>query len=153
MFEMLGNWFIGDYFKEEVIVWLWELFIDVYKLFKDCIYVIVFGGDEVDGLLVDEEVKEIWKKYFLEDYIFYFDRKDNFWEMGDIGLCGFCLEIYIDMCLDEEWKSKFGVELVNMDDFMVVEIWNNVFIQFNCKVDCFLEEFLEQYVDIGMGFE
>lgn len=128
MFEMLGNWFFGDYFKKEVIVWLWELLIEVYNIFKENFYVIVFGGDEEEGFFVDEEAKFFWLEYLLEDYIFYGNKKDNFWEMGDIGFCGFCFEIYIDLCSDVCKVEVLGWDLVNMDYLEVIEIWNNVFI-------------------------
>lgn len=131
MFEMLGNWSIGDYFKEEAITWAWELLTKVYKLDTERIYASVFGGDEKEGLEADHEAAAIWKKYLPEDRILYCSKKDNFWEMGDTGPCGPCSEIHVDCRPDEEREKVPGHLLVNKDNPQVIEIWNNVFIQFN----------------------
>ena len=153
MFEMLGNWSFGDYFKEEAIAWAWELLTEVYKLPKDRIYITVFEGDAADGLEADEEAVEIWKKYIAADRILKFDKKDNFWEMGDTGPCGPCSEIHIDL-RPEGMQDKFDArKLVNADSPEVIEIWNLVFIQYNRKADNSLEELPDKHVDTGMGFE
>ena len=131
MFEMLGNWSFGDYFKEEAIAWAWELLTEHYKLDKNNLYVTVFEGDKGDNLPLDEDAREFWKKHIDEDRIILASKKDNFWEMGDTGPCGPCSEIHID-CRSEEEKAQVpGVELVNMDHPQVVEIWNLVFMEFN----------------------
>lgn len=153
LFEMLGNWSIGDYFKKEAIGWAYELLVDVYGLDKERLYVSVFEGDKKDNLEPDTEAAEIWKNYFPEDRILYFDRKDNFWEMGNVGPCGPCSEIHIDLRSDEERAKIPGKDLVNADDPLVVEIWNLVFIQFNRKADGSLEELPAKHIDTGMGFE
>lgn len=153
MFEMLGNWSFGDYFKKEAIAWAWELLTEVYKLPKDRLYVSVFEGDESDNLEPDEEAANFWKAYVDEDRILYFDRKDNFWEMGDTGPCGPCSEIHIDLRTDEERQAVDGKALVNADHPHVIEIWNLVFIQFNRKADRSLVELPEKHIDTGMGFE
>ena len=153
LFEMLGNWSFGDYFKEESIAWAWELLTEVYKIDKDRLYVSVFSGDEADGLEMDNEAKEIWKNYLDESRILEFDRKDNFWEMGDTGPCGPCSEIHVDLRSDEERAKVGGASLVNMDHEQVIEIWNLVFIQFNRKADGSLETLPNKHVDTGMGFE
>ena len=153
MFEMLGNWSFGDYFKEEAIAWAWELLTEVYKLPKDRLYVSIFEGDVTDGLDPDEESADIWKKYIAADRILRFDKKDNFWEMGDTGPCGPCSEIHIDLRPDDMRKKFDAKHLVNADSPEVIEIWNLVFIQFNRKADGSLENLPDKHVDTGMGFE
>ena len=153
MFEMLGNWSIGDYFKEEAIDWAYELLVDVYGLDKDRLYITVFEGDKEDGVEPDHEAQGYWKKYFAEDRILYCDKKDNFWEMGDTGPCGPCSEIHVDLRSDEERAANPGRALVNQDDPLVVEIWNLVFIQYNRKANKSLEPLPAKHIDTGMGFE
>ncbi len=153
MFEMLGNWSFGDYFKKEAIAWSWELLTEVYKLDKDKLYVTIFEGDEKEGLPRDEEAFNEWKKYIAEDRILLGNKKDNFWEMGDTGPCGPCTEIHVDCRTEEKRKTIDGATLVNNDHPQVIEIWNNVFIQFNRKKDGSLEELPARHVDTGMGFE
>ena len=153
MFEMLGNWSFGDYFKKEAIAWSWELLTEVYKLDKDKLYVTIFEGDEKEGLPKDEEAYNEWKKVIPEDRILLGNKKDNFWEMGDTGPCGPCTEIHVDCRSEEERKAVMGSTLVNNDHPQVIEIWNNVFIQFNRKKDGSLEPLPAKHVDTGMGFE
>ncbi len=153
MFEMLGNWSFGDYFKEEAIAWAWELLTEVYKISIDNIYVSVFEGDKDDQLPKDTEAIEIWKKYIAEDRILEFDKKDNFWEMGETGPCGPCSEIHVDLRSEEEKAKIPGRELVNADDPQVVEVWNLVFMEFMRKADGSLEKLPQQHIDTGMGFE
>jgi len=162
MFEMLGNWSFGDYFKKEAIEWSWQLLTEVYKIPKDRVYVTVFGGDEAEKLPKDDEAVNEWKKCLsaaglpeaeIEDRILLFGRKDNFWEMGDTGPCGPCTEIHVDCRGDDERKKLDGKKLVNTDNPQVIEIWNNVFIQFNRLKDGSLEPLPAKHVDTGMGFE
>ena len=153
MFEMLGNWSFGDYFKKEALAWSWELLTEVYKLPKDRIYVSVFGGDEKDGVPFDQEAWDIWKTMVSEDRIILGNKKDNFWEMGDVGPCGPCSEIHIDLRDQAEVDAQSGKELVNNDHPQVVEIWNNVFMQFERKADGSLLPLPAKHVDTGMGFE
>ena len=153
MFEMLGNWSFGDYFKKEAIAWSWELLTEVYKIPKDRLYVSVFEGDTKENLPKDEEAWGEWKKLVAEDRILLGNKKDNFWEMGDTGPCGPCTEIHVDCRTDEERKAVEGSTLVNNDHPQVIEIWNNVFIQFNRKKDGSLEPLPNKHVDTGMGFE
>ncbi|WP_460946114.1 alanine--tRNA ligase [Spirosoma daeguense] len=154
MFEMLGNWSFGDYFKKEALHWSWELLTEVYKLPKDRIYVSVFQGDEKDNVPFDQESWDLWKEIIGdESRIILGNKKDNFWEMGDTGPCGPCSEIHIDLRSADEVALKSGKELVNADHPQVVEIWNNVFMQFNRKADGSLEELPARHVDTGMGFE
>ncbi len=153
MFEMLGNWSVGDYFKKEAIEWSWELLTTVYGLPKDRLYATVFEGDDEENLMPDDEARNFWQEWLPDSHIINGNKKDNFWEMGDQGPCGPCSEIHIDMRPDGE-RAKFdGAELVNKDHPMVIEIWNNVFIQFNRKADGTLEELPAKHVDTGMGFE
>ncbi|MBX7124789.1 MAG: alanine--tRNA ligase [Cyclobacteriaceae bacterium] len=153
MFEMLGNWSFGDYFKKDAISWAWELLTEVYKLPKERLYVTVFGGDKQDGLPVDEEAIELWKKHVEAERILHGKKKDNFWEMGESGPCGPCSEIHIDLRSQAEVAAKPGRELVNNDHPQVVEIWNLVFIQFNRLASGALEPLPQKHVDTGMGFE
>jgi alanyl-tRNA synthetase len=153
MFEMLGNWSFGDYFKKEAIGWAWELLTEVYGLPKDRLYVTVFGGDKSDNLPVDEEAKELWRQVVVEDRILHGSKKDNFWEMGEQGPCGPCSEIHIDLRPEAEVKKTPGRDLVNSDHPQVVEIWNLVFIQFNRLASGALEPLPDKHVDTGMGFE
>ncbi|MBC8045609.1 MAG: alanine--tRNA ligase [Fimbriimonadaceae bacterium] len=153
MFEMLGNWSFGDYFKKESITWGWELLTDIYKLDKSRLYVTVFEGDEKENLSFDQEAYDVWKNCIVEDRILKGNKKDNFWEMGDTGPCGPCSEIHYDMRSNEERNKIEGKELVNTGDPQVIEIWNHVFIQYNRKADGKLEELPAKHVDTGMGFE
>lgn len=153
MFEMLGNWSFGDYFKAEAIAWSWELLTEVYKIDKDRLYVTIFEGDTKENLPRDEEAFTEWKKVIPEERILLGKKKDNFWEMGDTGPCGPCTEIHVDCRTDEERKKIDGKTLVNNDHPQVIEIWNNVFIQFNRLKDGTLEPLPEKHVDTGMGFE
>ena len=153
MFEMLGNWSFGDYFKEEAISWAWELLTEVYKIPKENLYVTVFEGDASDNVPRDEESYSIWKKFIAEDRIILASKKDNFWEMGDTGPCGPCTEIHVDLRDDADKKKIPGRDLVNNDHPQVIEIWNNVFMQFNRKADSSLENLPSTHVDTGMGLE
>jgi alanyl-tRNA synthetase len=153
MFEMLGNWSFGDYFKKEAIAWAWELLTEVYKIEKDRLYVTVFEGSKDDGLGFDQEAHDLWKQFVPEERILKGNKKDNFWEMGDMGPCGPCSEIHYDGRSDEERAKVSGALRVNNDDPQVIEIWNNVFMEFNRKADGSLEKLPAQHVDTGMGFE
>ena len=153
LFEMLGNWSFGDYFKKEAIAWAWELLTEVYGVDKDILYVTVFEGDEEDDIPMDTEAYDIWKQYIAEDRILKGNKKDNFWEMGDQGPCGPCSEIHVDIRSAEEKAKISGKDLVNQDHPQVVEIWNLVFMQYNRKANGSLESLPNKHIDTGMGFE
>ena len=153
MFEMLGNWSFGDYFKEEAINWAWEYLVDVLKLNPENLYATVFEGSAEDGLERDNEAAGYWEKYLPKDHIINGNKKDNFWEMGDTGPCGPCSEIHIDLRPAEERAKVSGRDLVNHDHPQVIEIWNLVFMQFNRKADGSLEGLPAKVIDTGMGFE
>ena len=153
MFEMLGNWSFGDYFKTEAISWAWELLTEVYKIDKSKLYATVFEGSAEDGTSLDEEARQAWMKLMPEDHIILGNKHDNFWEMGDTGPCGPCSEIHIDLRPDEEIAKIPGKDLVNTDNDQVIEIWNLVFMQYNRKADGSLEPLPAKNIDTGMGFE
>lgn len=153
MFEMLGNWSFGDYFKEEAIAFAWKLLTEAYKLDPSRLYISVFGGDAEEGLSKDLEAVEFWKKWVPEDRILFFGKKDNFWEMGESGPCGPCSEIHVDLRPNDVRNRISGADLVNVGTPEVMEIWNLVFIQYNRKVDGQLEELPAKHIDTGMGFE
>ena len=153
MFEMLGNWSFGDYFKTEAISWAWELLTEVYKIDKTKLYATVFEGSAEDGTALDEEARQAWMKLMPEDHIILGNKHDNFWEMGDTGPCGPCSEIHIDLRPDEEIAKIPGKDLVNTDNDQVIEIWNLVFMQYNRKADGSLEPLPAKNIDTGMGFE
>ncbi len=153
MFEMLGNWSFGDYFKKEAISWAWELLTEVYGIPKENLYVTIFEGDETENLERDNEAYNYWKEFIAEDRIINGNKKDNFWEMGASGPCGPCSEIHVDLRSAEEKAKTSGLELVNNDHPQVVEIWNLVFMQFNRKADGSLENLPAKHIDTGMGFE
>ena len=153
MFEMLGNWSFGDYFKKEAITWAWELLTEVYKIPRENLYVTIFEGDEKENLERDTEAYDLWKQFISEDRIINGNKKDNFWEMGASGPCGPCSEIHVDLRTAEEKAKVSGLDLVNNDHPQVVEIWNLVFMQFNRKADGSLENLPAKHIDTGMGFE
>ncbi len=153
MFEMLGNWSFGDYFKEEAIAWAWELLTEEFKIDKDRLYVTIFGGDAGDNLSEDTEALEFWKKWISPDRILRGNKKDNFWEMGDTGPCGPCSEIHVDIRNNEDRKAIDGKTLVNESHPLVIEIWNLVFMQYNRMANGSLQSLPAKHVDTGMGFE
>ena len=153
MFEMLGNWSFGDYFKKEAISWAWEYLTEVLKIDKNCLYATVFEGDTTDGTSFDQEAFDIWKQYLPEERILKGNKHDNFWEMGEVGPCGPCSEIHVDIRSAEEKAKKPGHELVNHDHPQVIEIWNLVFMQYNRKANGELELLPKKHIDTGMGFE
>ena len=153
MFEMLGNWSFGDYFKKEAIDWAWELLTEVYGMPKDRLYATVFEGAPEEGVPMDQEAYDFWKQYLPEDHIILGNKHDNFWEMGETGPCGPCSEIHFDLRSEEERAQKPGREMVNMGHHLVIEIWNLVFMQFNRKANGSLEPLPHKHIDTGMGFE
>ena len=153
MFEMLGNWSFGDYFKKEAILWAWELLTVEYNISEKDMYVTVFEGSKKDGISKDDEAYKIWNKIVDKDKIVMGNKNDNFWEMGDHGPCGPSSEIHIDIRSDEEKNKIPGINLVNKNHPEVIEIWNLVFIEFNRKMDGSLEKLAEKHIDTGMGLE
>jgi len=153
MFEMLGNWSFGDYFKEDAIKWAWELLTEVYKINKESLYITVFEGSKDDNTDLDQDAFDIWSKIVDKEKIILGNKKDNFWEMGDVGPCGPCSEIHVDIRTDKDKLIIPGKDLVNKDHPEVIEIWNLVFIQFNRKNNGSLENLPSKHIDTGMGFE
>ena len=153
MFEMLGNWSFGDYFKKEAIEWAWEFLVDELNIPKELLYATIFEGSKEDKVEMDNEAFSYWKKYLPEDHILKFGKKDNFWEMGDTGPCGPCSEIHIDLRTEEEKNKINGADLINKDHPRVIEIWNLVFIQYNRKSNGELVMLPKKHIDTGMGFE
>src|SRR5450432_3166232 len=153
MFEMLGNWSFGDYFKKEAIAWSWELLTKVFQVPVDRIYITIFGGDAGEKLDPDDESRTEWLKWVAADRVLAGSKKDNFWEMGDTGPCGPCTEMHVDCRSDEERKKQDGASLINKDHGQVIEIWNIVFIQFNRTKSGTLESLPSRHVDTGMGLE
>ena len=153
MFEMLGNWSFGDYFKKEAISWAWELLTEIYNIDKDSLYITIFEGSKKDGTSKDIDAYNIWKEIIDEDKIILGNKKDNFWEMGEHGPCGPCSEIHVDIRSNSEKYLISGKDLVNKDHPEVIEIWNLVFIEFNRKKDGSLEKLPSKHIDTGMGFE
>ena len=153
MFEMLGNWSFGDYFKKEAISWAWELLTEIYNIDKDSLYITIFEGSKKDGTSKDIDAYNIWKEIIDEDKIILGNKKDNFWEMGEHGPCGPCSEIHVDIRSNSEKSLISGKDLVNKDHPEVIEIWNLVFIEFNRKKDGSLEKLPSKHIDTGMGFE
>jgi len=153
LFEMLGNWSFGDYFKKEAIEWAWELLTEVYKIDKEILYVTVFEGNKADNTPMDSEAYDLWKVLIPEDRILMGNKADNFWEMGEQGPCGPCSEIHVDIRSKEEKEKISGHELINKDHPQVVEIWNLVFMEFNRKANGSLVPLPNKHIDTGMGFE
>ncbi|MBF0977196.1 MAG: alanine--tRNA ligase, partial [Bacteroidetes bacterium] len=153
MFEMLGNWSFGDYFKKEAISWAWEFLTEVIKLDKDRLYVTVFEGSKEDGLSRDDEAAAMWEQFLPKERIIDGNKKDNFWEMGDVGPCGPCSEIHIDIRPQAERDAVDGLTLVNGSHPQVIEIWNLVFMQYDRKADGSLTSLPNKVIDTGMGFE
>ncbi len=153
MFEMLGNWSFGDYFKKEAIQWAWELLTDHYKIDPEKLYVTIFEGDQADGLPMDEEAYAVWKELIAEERILKANKKDNFWEMGETGPCGPCSEIHVDLRPEAERRQLSGAELVNQDHPQVIEVWNLVFMEFNRMGDQSLKSLPNKHIDTGMGLE
>ncbi|MEL6650945.1 MAG: alanine--tRNA ligase, partial [Bacteroidota bacterium] len=153
MFEMLGNWSFGNYYKQEAIDWAWELLTQHLKIDPERLYASVFGGDPADGTEPDTDAETIWSAHLPKERILRYGKKDNFWEMGDVGPCGPCSEIHVDLRSDEDRAKIDGATLVNADHPQVVEIWNLVFIQYNCRADGTLEPLPATHIDTGMGFE